>query len=319
MIGKSVFMRQNHCLSYLLRTLLLLTEKIFFSQSRTIVLMLFTLSVFFINCSRHYSGDIDEFTLNSRWLFVSADSNAQKDSIFFAAEHFTEFRNRLIGNKGLFRKTFVLDAHFTESKLFLVLLKHDIFTDITLNGIKIYKSSHHITGLNNTPLQNSVLLFDDSYLNFGKKNILEFSTGNVQNMDSLTFSRAGIFSPPSMLQVMGFQVVECPYRAEKNIHAILEDISQAWRQQDSLMLHDFFSSSFEDADTVIQSLTAIIRQLEPTAVELYEPVFCCNSEQTSVIALGEWILHYPDHSNDRFPFSWKFIRIDGKWFIEEIL
>jgi len=298
-------------------------KRLFFSLSVVFVILI-------LNCSKHYQGDIELFSLEGEWYYQISDSLS-----FQKAESLSEgwmeaitpiifHGSDLKQNKKWIwlKREFVIPGHFIYNTLYLDLGEFKGKTEIYLNGESLDKSQK-VQSLGNMFLQGYRLVeLHMADLHFGHQNSLLVGSHLKKSSDSLYIEQPAIYSRLGFLKKQSFPVSECPYRLEREVHAFLEDFSMAWAQSDSLQMVDFFTPDFNFRDMNRTKYSAQLIGLKNvhsiSQIEISDPNYFLLNGKEQVLVFGDWIVRQSEEISWHLPFILQVINSDDHWLIGKI-
>ncbi len=296
--------------------------------------LFFSLSLaFFIlipNCSKHYQGDIESYSLEGEWYYQITDSLSFQEVEFLTTgwmEALTPIifhGNDLKPNKKWiwFKRDFVIPGHFVYNPLYLDLGEFKGRTEIYLNGVPL-EISRKIQSLKDMFLEGYQLVeLHMADLRFGHPNSILVESRLKKSTDSLYIEQPAIYSRVGFLKKQGFPVSECPYRLERDVHALLEDFSLAWAESDSSQLIDFFTRDFRFRDLNRSAYSPRLIDLKNdrqiSQIEISDPNFFLLNGKEQVLVFGDWIVRQSEEISWHLPFILQVIKSDDHWLIGKI-
>ncbi|MEJ2048550.1 MAG: hypothetical protein P8Y60_01660 [Calditrichota bacterium] len=283
-----------------------------------------------LNCSKHYQGDLDSFSLQGEWLYQFTESlNFQEvDSMpsgwMEAITPIVFRKSDLKLNKQWIwlKRGFILPGHFVNNPLFLDLGEFRGNTEFYLNG-RLLSGLQNMGNIGKMFLMKYRLIeLDMADLNFGRQNklLVEARFGNIS--DSLYIDQPAIYSRAGFLKKQGFSISECPYRLERDIHATLEDFNLAWLRGDSLQLYNFFDRNFIFRDMNPVTYTKKLIELKTvhniSQIELTGPDFYLLNGQDTVLVFGDWKIRSDEQPFYHLTFILNVVKRDQGWLIGKI-
>jgi hypothetical protein len=283
-----------------------------------------------LNCSKHYQGDIDSFSLQGEWLYQFTDSLSFQE-IASMTSGWLEAITPIVFHKGdlkkdkqwiWLKKEFVIPGHFINNPLYLDLGEFRGNTELYLNG-QFLSGMSNMGGFSRMFLMKYRLLeLHMADLHFGHQNQLLVETRFKNISDSLYIDQPAIYSRTGFLKNQGFPVSECPYRLERDIHATLEDFSLAWLRGDSLQLYNFFDRNFIFRDmnpvTYSKKLIELNDAHNISQIELTGPNFYLLNGQDKVLVFGDWMIWSDEQAPNHLTFILNVVKRDKDWLIGKI-
>jgi hypothetical protein len=283
-----------------------------------------------LNCSKHYQGDIESFSLEGEWYYQVTDSISFQEAEFMpdgwieAITPIAFHKSNLKQNKQWiwFKKEFVIPGHFIYNPLYLDLGEFKGKIEIYLNGEPLDKVQK-IQSLGKMFLQGYQLVeLHMANLRFGHPNSLLVESRLKKPSDSLYIEQPAIYSRTGFLKKQGFPVSECPYRLERDVHAFLEDFSVAWVEGDSLLLFKFFNNDFHfremNRTEYVDRLIDLKDDHQISQIEISDPNFFLLNGKEQVLVFGDWIVRQSEEISWHLPFILQVIKSDDHWLIGKI-
>ena len=283
-----------------------------------------------VNCSKHYQGDLESFSLQGEWLYQFTDSLSFQE-VDSMPSGWQEAVTPMVFRKSdlklnkqwiWLKRGFILPGHFFNNPLYLDLGEFRGNTEFYLNG-RLLSGLQNMGNIGKMFLMKYRLIeLDMADLNFGRQNKLLVAArfGNIS--DSLYIDQPAIYSRAGFLKKQGFSISECPYRLEKEIHATLEDFSLAWLKGDSSALYNFFDRDFIFREmnniTYAKMLIESKDVYNISQIELNDPDFYLLNGQDTVLVFGDWLIRSDEQLSSHLTFIMNVVKRDQGWLIGKI-
>ena len=304
--------------------------KVWDNMKKTSIYLIIAFAIGIVDCRKHYQGDIESFSLEGEWSYQFTDSISIQEADTLSHGWLEAMTPVLFRKNDLkqrkqwiwLKKDFVIPGHFIYNPLYLDLGEFKGKTEIYLNGVPLdkWQEAH---SLKDMFLDNYYLV--ELYmadLRFGHRNSLLVGSYFKKPSDSLYIEQPAIYSRIGFLKKHGFPVSECPYRLERDVHAVLEDFSLAWVGNDYSQLFNFFAPDFQfrglNRTDYSTRLIDLKKDHQISQIEISDPNFFLLNGKEQVLVFGDWIVWKSEETSWHIPFILQVIKSDDHWLIGKI-